>query len=103
MSGKKLARIVSTMMNLMHKIMLSCKQATFYSSIKSFHNIGWLKKQQLNIHLMMCSGCKAFDQQSDLIDKSMEYFSTNDTHLSPLTLSKEKKAAIKKSVNQLIK
>ncbi len=52
---------------------------------------------------MMCSGCKAFDQQSDLIDKSMEYFSTNDTHLSPLTLSKEKKAAIKKSVNQLIK
>lgn len=52
---------------------------------------------------MMCPGCKRFDHQSELIDKSIKYFSSDHAPHSKLNLSEEKKSEIKQSVNQSIK
>lgn len=87
----------------MNKIILSCKQATFYSSIKSFRQIGWIKKLQLKVHFMMCPGCKMFNRQSELIDKGIEYFSTDTPSQPKTSLSDEKKSALKNTVDQSIK
>ncbi len=90
------------MKKLMYKIMLTCKQATFYSSIKSLSRISIVRRIQLKMHLMMCKSCHEFDHQSQIIDQSMVDFNQNEDLQSEEGLSKEKISIIKKAVNQHI-
>jgi len=86
-------------MKLMQKIMLSCKQATFFSSIKSFRELKLVNKIQLKLHLMMCKNCAEFDKQSQIIDNSLHDFHSNKQLLSKESLSSEKIQGIKSTVN----
>lgn len=88
------------MMKLMDKMILSCKQATFYCSVKNFKKIGWLKKIQLKIHLKMCRDCFLFNQQSELIDKTIEKFNTTCPNSNTPNLTPEKKSNLKATVNK---
>lgn len=88
------------MMQLMDKIMLSCKQATFFSSVKNYKKLKWMQKVQLRMHLFMCRGCKEFDRQSQIIDKSMAEAQKEGHLLAEDLLSEEKKSKLKSSVNQ---
>jgi len=90
-------------MKLMQIIVLSCKKATFYSSIKNFKKLSWVRRLQLKLHFSMCDACHEFDHQSVLIDRSLEDLHKNKNLLSDAELSAEKKAAINSSVNQRIK
>ena len=90
------------MKKLMYKIMLTCKQATFYSSIKSFRKLNLVHRIQLKLHLSMCKSCQEFDHQSQLIDQSMDSFYKNEQNISEENLSEEKKSQIKATVNQYI-
>lgn len=90
------------MKKLMYKIMLTCKQATFYSSIKSMYKLPIVRRIQLKMHLMMCEDCHEFNHQSQIIDQSMVDFNKNETLQSEEKLSKEKISTIKKAVNQHI-
>lgn len=83
--------------------MLTCKQATFYSSIKSFQQLKWARRIQLKMHLLMCKDCHEFDHQSQIIDQSMSDL-FNTAQLDPQEkLSGEKIEQIKDTVNQQIK
>lgn len=90
------------MMKLMQIIVLSCKQATFYSSIKNYKKLNLIRRLQLKLHLSMCDSCHEFDHQSEIIDKSLANFGKNGhTHSSEI-LSEEKKSEIKATVYQLL-
>ncbi|NOR75285.1 MAG: hypothetical protein GQ525_09005 [Draconibacterium sp.] len=97
-----MARQISqtTMMRLMQIIILSCKQATFYSSIKNFKKINLIRRIQLKLHLLMCDSCHEFDHQSNIIDQSLVNFSKTNQIISEKNLSEEKKSQIKATVNQ---
>lgn len=87
----------------MFKIMLTCKQATFYSSIKSFYKLPFVRRIQLALHFMACKNCHEFDHQSQVIDQSMLDFYRNQAQLSEEGLSQEKLSEIREAVNQQIK
>lgn len=91
------------MKKLMDKIMLTCKQATFFSSKKNFQKLKFVHRLQLKIHFMACTSCHKFDHQSQIIDKSMVDFYQNTNLQSEECLSKEKFSRIKSVVNQHIK
>lgn len=91
------------MTNLMDKIMLSCKQATFFSSVRNIQKLKPIRRIQLKLHLMTCPDCRKFDKQSLFIDQSLIEFHKNYYLLSEEKLSKEKKSQIKTVVNQEIK
>jgi hypothetical protein len=91
---------ITIMMRLMDKIMLSCKQATFFSSVKNYKKLKVMQKIQLRMHLSMCQGCKEFDRQSQIIDDSMAEIQKEGYLQSEETLAKEKKSQIKSTINQ---
>lgn len=86
------------MKNMMNKIMLTCRKATFYSSVKNYRKLSRRQHIQLNAHLMMCPHCRRFNKQSELIDKNISRFLLNGRQ-SEEHLSEEKKAEIKNAVN----
>ncbi len=90
------------MKDLMYKIMLTCKQATFYSSIRSFKKLSFVQSIQLKLHLMMCKSCHEFDHQNKIIDQSLTDFIKNDHLISEESLSEEKKSQIESVVKQRI-
>jgi len=91
------------MKNLMQIIVLSCWQATYFSSIKNFTKLHIIRRIQLRLHLSMCKSCHEFDHQSQLLDNSISTFQNNSQLQTEETLSAEKKSQIKSSVNQRIK
>jgi len=88
------------MKTLMDKIMLTCKQATFFISIRNFQKLKLVKRLQLQLHLMACTGCRAFNQQNRIIDKTLLEFHQNTQLQSEEELSPEKKSYLKSTVNQ---
>lgn len=90
------------MMKLMQLIILSCKQATFYSSIKNFKKLNLFRRIQLKLHLSMCENCHEFDHQSKIIDKSLASFGSNGLQNSEEVLSEEKIMELKSTINQHI-
>jgi hypothetical protein len=61
------------MMKLMNWLMLSCKKATELMEKQSL--IGLSKKEilRLRLHTTMCDGCKAYQEQSILIDNLLHH------------------------------
>lgn len=90
------------MKNLMQKIMLSCKQATFFSSIRNFKKLKLVQQIQLRLHFMACKSCNEFDKQSWIIDQTLIHFQKNEHLQSSENLSDEKILQIKYTVNQNI-
>jgi len=80
--------------------MLSCKQATFISSIKNYKKLKWMQKIQLSMHLLMCPNCKEFDRQSQIIDDTMAEIQKEGHLQSNENLSSDKKSQINSTVNQ---
>jgi hypothetical protein len=91
------------MKKLMNKIMLTCKQATFYSSIKSFQKLNLVRQIQLKLHFMACKACHDFDHQSQIIDQSLLDFQQNNRLQSKEKLSEEKTLQLKNLINQHLK
>jgi hypothetical protein len=87
----------------MHIIVLSCWQATYFSAIKSFRKLSLIRRIQLWMHLRMCKDCHEFDHQSELIDTSLSHLQKYTSQENAETLSEEKKAHIKNTINQKIK
>lgn len=90
------------MKKLMYKIMLTCKQATFYSSIKSFQQLKPVQQIQLKLHMLLCKSCHEFDHQSQIIENSISHIFDTSKLQADEKLSDEKMMQIKEAVNQQI-
>ncbi|MGE0635267.1 MAG: hypothetical protein AB7G44_06625 [Bacteroidia bacterium] len=49
--------------------MLSCKKATELVEKKSVAGLSFIEGLKLNLHIGMCSACKAYEKQSSIMDK----------------------------------
>ena len=56
-------------MNTLKKVIYNCHQATFLIEKKQIGQLTFREKVELRIHLVGCSVCKIFQQQSILINK----------------------------------
>ena len=90
-------------MKMMEKIMLDCKQATFFSSIRSLKKLSWIQRIQLHLHLMVCKGCKKFDYQSKYIDHALTEIQQNTALQSDEILGEGKKSEIEHTIIQKLK
>ena len=81
-------------MNIMNAMMLSCVKATQLVEMKESAPLGFIRTMQLHIHTAMCSGCRNYMKQSQLINQLLhKNFSVipvieNTEELETLILSK---------------
>jgi hypothetical protein len=54
---------------MMSKLMLSCIKATEMVEKRSFSELSCSENMQLKFHTMMCSACRSYQNQSQLLDK----------------------------------
>lgn len=80
--------------------MLSCKKATELIEKKQVAPLSLLNTLQLNLHTSMCKACNAYQSQSGIIDKMMEYFHQSPSSDNTENLSEDAK---KKIIDQLNK
>ena len=80
-------------MKLMNKLMLSCKKATELIEKRSFVNLSFAEKVQLKMHVGVCSACRSYEKQSQVIDQSLKHISTSKKP-KDLKLSEENKKHI---------
>jgi hypothetical protein len=56
-------------MNIMNAMMLSCVKATELMEQKQYVPLSFKQKVQLRMHVGMCSGCRNYRKQTELINK----------------------------------
>lgn len=84
---------------MMTKLMLSCKEATYLISIKSFRRLRIIESITLRMHLMACIYCRRFNRQNKVIDQGIkDILHPEHEHLH--RLSKEKKEELQNTINQ---
>jgi hypothetical protein len=66
-----------------HKLMITCKEATMLSVQKAEIKLSFLDRMRLFIHLLVCQYCRLFDKQTKMIDKIISNWKT-DKKLSDL-------------------
>lgn len=49
--------------------MLSCDQATFLMSQRAERPLSFRERLQLSLHVAMCSGCRLFGRQVDVLGR----------------------------------
>lgn len=59
------------MNHAMHWMMLSCDQATFFITKRDYQKLSCKENLQLNMHLMGCKLCRAFNQQNAIITQKL--------------------------------
>jgi len=74
---------------------ISCKKATYLSSKKEEGKLSWIGKIQLRSHMTICSLCRLFEQQSQIIAHHAKHAECTDT------LSEEAKRRIQKNLDSM--
>jgi predicted anti-sigma-YlaC factor YlaD len=59
--------------------MLNCKQATALMSQRMDKELGLWQKIGLQMHLMMCSGCRNFRTQMEFLRQSCQKFTQKES------------------------
>lgn len=86
------------MKKIMQTLFLSCLKATELIEKKMYFGLSRTEKIQLSAHKKMCSACKNYEKQSQLIDKAI--LASNNTEFNEVDL-KELKTNIKHKLDHL--
>lgn len=86
------------MKKLMNILMLSCKKATELIEKRLVTKLSSVEKIQLKMHTAVCSQCSTYENQIDIIEKSIAQIheSTKET----IKLSSERKEQILKELEK---
>jgi len=82
---------------MMKQLILTCKKATYYISLREEGKLSITQKLQLRGHLAVCHLCKLFQQQTAFITKNAPHTHNH----SNATLSKEKKEKMGKLIKEI--
>lgn len=55
--------------SLLHKIALTCNEATLLLEREGSNEISLLLKNRLNFHLKICKSCRSYKRKAKIIDK----------------------------------
>ena len=83
---------------IMQTLFLSCLKATELIEKQMYFGLSKTEKIQLSAHKKMCSACKNYEKQSQLIDKAI--LASSNSELSEIDL-KELKMNIKHKLDHL--
>lgn len=87
------------MNHAMHWMMLSCDKATFYITKRDYQKLSCKENLQLNMHLMGCKICRAFNRQNAIISRQLNILKEEP----PITkLSESKRVEIQQVFNKNI-
>ncbi|MEH3115153.1 hypothetical protein [Pedobacter terrae] len=86
-------------MSALKNIINNCKQATFLTEKKIAGKITAVENLQLHIHLVGCTVCRTYQQQSILINKVFISFGNNDFKLDN-AFKKALNGKIEKEINK---
>jgi hypothetical protein len=81
----------------MKQLILSCKKATYYISLREEGKLSFTQQLQLRAHLTVCRFCRLFQQQTAFITKN----ATHSHNHSSAILSKEKKEKMSKLIKEI--
>jgi hypothetical protein len=91
------------MKRIMNIMMLSCKKASSLIDKRVLLGLSVIERIQLTVHTKMCETCRAYQQQSQLLDKAIQsQVSSDPDHTSHPSkkLSNESKSQIIKSLEK---
>ncbi len=88
---KKMTGILGGMMTF---VMSNCDKATFLISKKEITNLNFLERFRLKIHLISCSYCRKFAQQSGFITRHVNSIGVIDPNSLKIRLTDGQKACI---------
>jgi L-rhamnose isomerase len=80
----------------MHRMMLSCDTATMYITKKEYQKLSCKENLQLNMHLMGCRFCRAFNKQNAILSDKISLI---QEYPPEAELSAEKKKDIQKALD----
>ena len=85
------------MNHAMHWMMLSCDKATFFITKRDYQKLSCKENMQLNMHLMGCKLCRAFNQQNAIITLKLNALKETPPEVK---LSAKKKAEIEEVLSE---
>lgn len=88
------------MKRIMNWLMLSCRKATELIEKRTVTKLSLAEKMQLGLHTSMCSGCKAYQQQSGIMDKWLTNHFLKAQEPKPENTDKLKERIISKITGQ---
>tara|TARA_R110001599_G_scaffold237535_2_gene437039 strand:- start:2658 stop:2930 length:273 start_codon:yes stop_codon:yes gene_type:complete len=88
------------MRRLMNILMLSCKRATALIEKKKLARLSKKEQLQLKMHMSMCKACNSYSDQSDIMDKSLESYWSENNAKEKNTLSESSKQKIIDTINK---
>jgi hypothetical protein len=62
-----------------NKIMITCREATYYVSKKEEGKLSFKVQFQLFIHLLICKFCRLFAKQNEQIIREVKHLHTSDS------------------------
>jgi hypothetical protein len=82
---------------LMNMAMVSCKQAAFFQTKKSFNDLSLIDGLKLKMHERVCGACKTLGKDSALIDEAVNKILAQK-NLQNLKLSEEQRNRILEAI-----
>ena len=89
------------MVYLFKKIVFDCKQATLLSLKRNEGTITFVERLKLSYHLLYCSPCRKFMEQSAEIDQIGRKVDQGLSLRPPFSLSERAKGGIQQQIRQL--
>lgn len=74
--------------------MMTCKQASQLLSQGQDRSLDWRQRMGLRLHLMICSACKQFSVQMDLLRQAMREIGSRLENDEGIAMSKEARQRI---------
>jgi hypothetical protein len=85
------------MNHAMHWMMLSCDKATFFITKRDYQKLSCKENLQLNMHLMGCKLCRAFNKQNAIITKKLNALKNNPPEIK---LPESRRVEIQKNLEK---
>jgi hypothetical protein len=86
-------------MKALQTIMLSCAKAAEYLNLREEKALSFKQNLQLNMHLLACKTCQAYESQSETIKKMFKHYQSkaaSETQNENLPLKESIKGKIEK-------
>ena len=83
--------------------MLDCDHATFLVTKRDYDKLGCVKSLQLRMHILTCKLCRAFAQQSKIINEEITAIKQNDTVHLHVHLDDQQKETLQETVDTNLK
>jgi hypothetical protein len=88
-------------MNIMNFLFLSCKRTTELIEKRNVDDLSVIENLQLKVHVLMCRACKAYENQSEMIEKTLSQWSKSKDKVKKNKLSAGMKSQIIKEVKDI--